>query len=107
MATASIIRNGVIDGTGECKCMQCGPTKEDVKHGMVGGEGQCVQSRRGWHFGSGRTWILLLACVCWLLLVLQSGKKYANIEDSFDIGQQCGCVNANAKRKANVKKGRQ
>ena len=45
-ATVSSIRNGVMNGTEECKCAWGEPVKGDIKHGMVGGEGKCARGRR-------------------------------------------------------------
>ncbi|EJD05208.1 uncharacterized protein FOMMEDRAFT_154423 [Fomitiporia mediterranea MF3/22] len=42
--TASV-RNGVMHGTRECKCTQCEPIEDDVKHGM-GREGEWAGGRR-------------------------------------------------------------
>ena len=46
MAAASVLRNVVMDGTGECKRTQCGPIEDDVKHKMVGEEGEYARGRR-------------------------------------------------------------
>ena len=79
MAAASVLRNVVMDGTGECKRTQCGPIEDDVKHKMVGEEGEYARGRRE---DCALGVIVHGHCrerACRLLLVLQRGKKYVNI----------------------------
>ncbi|EJC97337.1 uncharacterized protein FOMMEDRAFT_163868 [Fomitiporia mediterranea MF3/22] len=71
-----------MDGTWEFECTRCGPIEGDVKHGMIGGEGECAWGRRG---------------DCTLGVV--SGKTYVNYwKTLFGIGQQCGMHECKCKK---------
>ncbi|EJC97635.1 uncharacterized protein FOMMEDRAFT_162658 [Fomitiporia mediterranea MF3/22] len=98
-----------MDGTGECKGMQC-ESIEDVKHRMVGGEGEYARGRRedcalgvirhGHCRERARMCSSIVACAA----EQEEEREYMELlKNSFGIGQQCGSANANAKRKASIK----
>ncbi|EJD04705.1 uncharacterized protein FOMMEDRAFT_153777 [Fomitiporia mediterranea MF3/22] len=92
MATAYLIRNGVMDSTEECKCVWGKCVKSDVKQGLYEG----VE-----HYA--RVCSSIVACAA----EQEEEREYMELlKKSFSIGQQCGSANANAKRKRNVKKRR-
>ena len=77
----------------------------------VGGEGECARGRRedcalrvivhGRCRERARVYSSIVACAVEREEVRECMEL---LKKSFGIDQQCGCVNANAKRKANVKK---
>ena len=80
----------------------------------VGGEGECARGRRedcalrvivhGRCRERARVYSSIVACAVEREEVRECMEL---LKKSFGIGQQCGCANANAKRRAEVKKGGQ